>query len=426
MILLRVLPFTLAFLFLLTNSHGAADVKGIVIYEPFDGATPKIIPFTEMAWVSGAFAIVTTPTSTFNLQAYAAQHIIYLNEDYWRAVDTNPRLASYRSDFKGKEMVLLQNFPTLEQPRDYESLTKTLHIMEELTHRYPDLNQYLSKAKSTLSQEEGKFKQGLRKIDGKWLTTVEYQRLLDSKKTPELKANDNVLITKDGKRYEKYTVSRISQSGVSIIYTEGAATIAFDNLPEDLSFLNEAQKKQLAAAKAAAQNATAPTSQTQKGDGVQVHNTGSSQLTSAEDSELDGLMKSYGEYWEVVIKRKLSAKDFPIFRTKEIYEVLVIGYSPTQFRRRDPMTATPMETPDVSIAIAIQNRSTEPVLAILVTTQTRFTSAGKAEILGIRGVPVNVTMQDGFEKAIPVLQEIEPVPTMENRIRDLLEKSRKK
>lgn len=150
-----------------------------------------------------------------------------------------------------------------------------------------------------------------------------------------------------------------------------------------------------------------------------------SKLTDEENTELNTLLKSYGKYWQVVIRRKLSAQDFQAFTKNgmEAYEVLVTGLSPTQYRRRDIKSGEPTETAPINMAIAMGQG--DPELAILVTTQTSFQSKGRAEVLAIlRSSPVKVTMEDGFAQEIQVLIEIPPDPAKENRIQDIVEKTR--
>ena len=153
-----------------------------------------------------------------------------------------------------------------------------------------------------------------------------------------------------------------------------------------------------------------------------------SNLTKDEQDELASLTKSYGKYWDVVIKRKLSGKDFPGLVTDqtEAYEVMVTGLSETQYRRRDPATGLPAEQPGLNIGIAIRNSMSQPTQAVLVTTQTSFQSSGNAEVLAKKSDPVDVTMDDGFAQKIPVLLEVPSDPKTENRIQDLLDKARRK
>jgi hypothetical protein len=153
-----------------------------------------------------------------------------------------------------------------------------------------------------------------------------------------------------------------------------------------------------------------------------------SNLTKDEQAELDSLIKSYGQYWKIVIKRKLSAKDFPGLATDqtEAYEVMVKGLSETQYRRRDPATGLPAEQPGLNIGIAMRNSMSQPAQAILLTTQTSFQSSGNAEVLAKKSDPVDVTMDDGFAQKVPVLLEVPPDPKRENRIQDLLDKARQK
>ena len=93
--------------------------------------------------------------------------------------------------------------------------------------------------------------------------------------------------------------------------------------------------------------------------------------------------------YSLIVERKLDRDKFP-FHGGDIYQV-----RSTSDRRN---TETPM---------------------LLVTTNTKFTSAGRASILAEIIAHTTVTIEDGFEKEIPVLKEIPESTLIKSNISQL-------
>jgi hypothetical protein len=138
------------------------------------------------------------------------------------------------------------------------------------------------------------------------------------------------------------------------------------------------------------------------------------------------LASSYGRYYSVTIVRKLKPEDFKGLATPgtEIYDVTVTGLSPIQYRQRDATTNNPVNNQPLRLS-ALSFMQYQHSEALLVTTQTSFTSSGEAEVLCRLGDKAKVTMNDGFDADVPVLIEVPADAQVENKIVELEDKLRK-
>ena len=133
--------------------------------------------------------------------------------------------------------------------------------------------------------------------------------------------------------------------------------------------------------------------------------------------QVKDLTSAYGLYYSVTVTRKLKPEDFKAIATPgaEIYQVTVTGLSPVQYRERDVTTNQPLNNQPLRLSALsfMQYQHTE---ALLVTTQTSFTSSGETEILCKQGDKAKVTMENEFDADVPVLIEMPPDAQTENKI----------
>ncbi len=133
--------------------------------------------------------------------------------------------------------------------------------------------------------------------------------------------------------------------------------------------------------------------------------------------QLKDMASAYGSYYSIEIVRKLQNQDFKGLAgpDSDIYDVIVTGLSPIQYRQRDIATNNTVDNQPIRLSglSFMQYQHTE---ALLVTTQTSFTSTGKAEILCHQGDKASVTMGNGFDAEVPVLFEAPVDAQTENKI----------
>jgi len=213
----------LGLLSLLINNLNASPL-GVVIYTPFEGASPQVLSFNVVVYRSADLAVFDDNV----IHNPRISSIIYfdkstLNKDMFPFYST-------------KQTVLYCD--SLESTKENATLESSLNKFKDLTQKYPILTQYFKP--TNLENFLTRYKNGDRLVRGKWLNKEEYVKLTN----PEVKGF--TLKLNSGDSYVGASIVGSDKDSISIMHRDGAARVKYKDISLDNSmgeFSDDVAKK---------------------------------------------------------------------------------------------------------------------------------------------------------------------------------------
>ena len=231
---------TLLFLVLAVVTLGQARADntppaGIIVLKAVAGYDAAATLFTSIQWTSrdGGFVVDGAGTKTPFLND-AIGRVIYFDPVYHDEVDHNSYWVEWRIIMRNREVVLGPIDAINLRPEDSPRLTAEQAILEDTMERYSNSRPVIEPLIAELSDQCAKLASGQVLQNGQWLSAKDAGA---SKSEVPIVGDSESMVTfttKDGKRFENAKVS-VTETGLSVLTSDGGASVAFDRLPDDLS-----------------------------------------------------------------------------------------------------------------------------------------------------------------------------------------------
>jgi tetratricopeptide (TPR) repeat protein/sugar lactone lactonase YvrE len=262
-----------------TNS---SNIEGVIILTSASGLDPRNVLFSDLIWTD--FDGGTVIDSNGQKSVFAKKDIgkiIYFDSHYYYQLNNNQQEAVYREGIQAREVVVNTAFLNLDAINDLKSLQDSQSTLESIARVYPPTQSLIQPQIDLLKDDITKLSSGQSLVDGKWMSKEE----ANTQKTPVIGENDKPVTfsTKDGKKYINAKVS-ITDTGLSVLTSDGGASVPFDQLPDDLSAFPQKLQAQIAANRQITVAANTPAGQPSQQDTAKPAPSGNTQNQSHDQS----------------------------------------------------------------------------------------------------------------------------------------------
>ena len=223
-------------------ADSSSSAKGVIVLTSASGLDPRNVLFSDLLWTD--FDGGTVIASDGQKSVFAKKDIgkiVYFDSHYYAQVDNDQQERAFRAGIQAREVVVNTSFLNLDAINDLKSLKDGQSTLESLAHEYPLIQSLLQPKIDILKDDIGKLSGGQSLLDGKWMS----QQEAATQTTPQVVGEINKPITftaKDGKKYVNARVS-ITNTGLSVITSDGGASVSFDQLPDDLSVFPDSLRR---------------------------------------------------------------------------------------------------------------------------------------------------------------------------------------
>jgi hypothetical protein len=209
-----------------------ATVVGFLIEKTSNGEN-EAVPFSELFWESPDGGSITTLSGS--LQSFEKANIvsyIYLNENYWRQMNSNSTYLPFRKDILNQEVVIPGVKDAITTDDEIRPFTDGAKALRDVIQLAPDFKDTLSEIQSELDNEVAHYQKGDRKVAGRWLSAADFaaQNNAATADTPQ----SLEITTMDGKIYKDVTGLKVTDDTISFICSTGGATLDLAILTPDL------------------------------------------------------------------------------------------------------------------------------------------------------------------------------------------------
>jgi S1-C subfamily serine protease len=226
-------------LFLLVFLPGSGCVRaqmpssgGIIILK---GPPESATAFDSIAWVdtSGGYVADQAGNKTPFVTSEVGR-IIYFDQAYYDEVDHNQYWVGWRVGLQNRELVLPPVNNISLSPEDLPGLKSEEQTLEDIVERFSSGRPLIAPLLATLQNDINQLSGGSVLRNGKWMTQQEAAAVPSA--TPVLGQGSQAVTftTRDGTKFTNVQVS-VTDSGLSILTSDGGATVTFAQLPDDLS-----------------------------------------------------------------------------------------------------------------------------------------------------------------------------------------------
>jgi hypothetical protein len=209
-----------------------SDIAGFLIEKTADGQG-EAVPFSELYWESPDGGSITTLSGTpAPFEKAKVDEYIFLDETYWRGINSNSSYLPFRKDILGREVVIPGIKLDISTDSDIKPYSDGSAALQLVTKLAPSFKDTLSQIQSQLDDEMAHYQKGDRKIGGKWLSSAD---LAARAKEDDSESPQSFSITTiDGKTYKNVTNLKVDSDTVSFVCSTGGATIDLAILTPDL------------------------------------------------------------------------------------------------------------------------------------------------------------------------------------------------
>jgi hypothetical protein len=238
--------------------------KGVIILNAVAGHDAAAVSFSSIEWTNSFGGVVVDGVGAkTGFTNEAIGKIIYFDQVFYDQLDKNPAWIDWRAGLQSREFVVRQNAPGVLTRGDLPALQADEAALEDASQRYPLAAPLLAPQETLLKDEVGKLSSGLVCQNGKWMSQQEADATSAVPVVGDA-ANTVTFTSKDGRKFANAKAT-VTDTGLSLLTSDGGGSVAFDQLPDDLSVFPKklqdqiaAGKHALAAAASAATSAPAP------------------------------------------------------------------------------------------------------------------------------------------------------------------------
>jgi hypothetical protein len=215
-------------------ADSSTTAKGVMILTSASGSDPRNVLFSDQIWTD--FYGGNVIDSDGQKSAFAKKDIgkiIYFDSAYYTQLNNDPQEKAFREGIQAREVVTNTSFLNLNATNDLKSLEDSEAYLESLAHNYLAIQSLIQPQIDRLKDDVTKLSGGQCFVDGKWMS--QQQAALQTA-TPVVGQSRKpvTFTTKDGKRFVNATVT-VADKGVSVLTSDGGASVSFDQLPDDIS-----------------------------------------------------------------------------------------------------------------------------------------------------------------------------------------------
>jgi hypothetical protein len=258
---MRTLPtlFLLAICFAMARADDAASSSGpppdagIIILKAVAGYPATAVQFVSIQWTDTNGGVVADRdgkrTSFLN---DAIGRIIYFDLPYYEEVDHNQNWVNWRAGLQSREVVAPPVDLVTLSAQDVPHLQKEQAILQDAIMRYPAGQPLVQPIIDLIKADTDKLTSGQVLQNGQWIAAN--QASASSGGGPQVVGDVNAPVTftsKDGKKFVNARVM-LNSTGVSVITSDGGASLGFDQLPDDLSGFPDVVRKKVEGRRASA------------------------------------------------------------------------------------------------------------------------------------------------------------------------------
>jgi len=252
-------PLLYFLLMILGFGSGSADTQapepvGIIILKAVAGYEAAAVPFVSIQWVdtNGGYVIDNAGNKTAFIND-AIGRVIYFDQAYYEEVDHNQNWTNWRAGLQNREVV----FPPIDSigltPQDLPRLRREELVLEDIVQRYPSGNAQVAPIIALIKDDTAKLSSGQILQNGKWILAKEAVAPAGAPVVGQV--NPPVTFTtKDGTKYVNVIVTP-TDTGLSVITSDGGASVPFDQLPDDITSFPAGAREKIQAWKTAHQPA---------------------------------------------------------------------------------------------------------------------------------------------------------------------------
>jgi hypothetical protein len=307
----KLIPLILSWFLLLTTlwAEPPPSPKGVLILTPASGLDARNVLFSDLVWAdfsSGTVVGIDGQKSVFINKAIGK--IVYFDSNYYGQLDDDPQMKAFRAGLQNREIVVNTSFFNLRASNDLKSLQDGESTLESVAHDYPAVQLLIQPQIDHLKDDISKLSSGQSLLDGKWMNQQDAAKQSAVPVVGEVN-KPVTFTTKDGRKYVDAKVT-LTDTGLSVLTPDGGASVAFDQLPDDLSMFTDSIRKQIADKHQAAmvpienpQYQAQPLSPTAGPSAVR------DALMPASESTNNSACARVGEKEDVIIARRLSSND---------------------------------------------------------------------------------------------------------------------
>ena len=243
-LLLVVLGFNVA-----AQDNEASPPEGIIILKDVAGSPATAVTFVSIQWTSniGGYVLDAAGNKTAFIREGIGR-IVYFDQGYYEGVDHNQYWVDWRAGIQSHEVVVPPVDKVGLRQDDVPRLRNEQAILEDTVGRYPIGQALIGPMIALLKEDITHLSNGLVLQNGKWLSAKDATA---EPVVPVVGEGNKILTftTKDGKEYAGAKVV-VTDTGISVLTSDGGASVPFDKLPDDLSKFPAPVRSQIEAARA--------------------------------------------------------------------------------------------------------------------------------------------------------------------------------
>jgi len=249
---MRLLPYLLLVI-LGFNAAGqdneASPPEGIIILKDVAGSPAAAVTFVSIQWTSnfGGYVVDAAGNKTPFIREGIGR-IVYFDQGYYEGVDHNQYWVDWRAGIQSHEVVVPPVDKVGLRQEDLSRLRSEQAVLEDTVGRYPVGRGLIDPIIALLKEDTANLSNGLVLQNGTWLSAKDATA---QSVAPVVGEGDRHLTftTKDGKEYAGAKVV-VTDTGISVLTSDGGASVPFDKLPDDLSKFPAAVRSQIETARA--------------------------------------------------------------------------------------------------------------------------------------------------------------------------------
>ena len=222
----------------------AAQPQGIIILKAIAGYPAADAWFVSIQWVDDTNGyVIDKAGNRLRFVNDAIGRILYFDKNYYEEVNHNPYWLDWRAGLQSREAVI-QPIPSgILDPGDAKRLADEQAVLQDAIDHYSNGADIVQPLIDTLKDESSKLASGLVFQNGAWISQKDAGAAPTS--VPVVGESTDVVTftTKGGKRFENAKVTA-TDTGLSMLTSDGGASVSYDQLPDDISrFPKTVQKK---------------------------------------------------------------------------------------------------------------------------------------------------------------------------------------
>jgi len=253
------LPFRLwACLLLVVLGFSAAEAdneapqpQGIILLKDVAGSPAAAVTFVSIEWTSsfGGFVVDAAGNKTVFLREGIGR-IVYFDQSYYEGIDHNQYWVDWRAGIQSHEVVVPPVDRVGLRQEDLARLRSEQEVLEDTVGRYPVGQATIGPMIALLKEDVANLSNGLVLQNGQWLSAKE---TTTEPAVPVVGEGSKLSTfqTKNGKEYVNARVI-VTDTGISVLTSDGGASVPFDQLPDDLTKFPAAVRSQIQASQAKA------------------------------------------------------------------------------------------------------------------------------------------------------------------------------